>query len=430
MNILVVGVGYVGTTTALLFAELGWNVVGVDSNERKIQDLENGVLPFYEPGLDTLLKKHIESGKLSFSTNLSEAVKHHDVIFICVGTPSMEDGGADLQYVRQAATTIGASMDDYKLLVTKSTVPVGTQRQVVQWISEAQSQSIPFDVVSNPEFLREGSAMHDAFHPDRIIIGSDTEAGAEQLKRLYRDLECPYLVTSPATAEMIKYASNSFLAVKISFMNELARLCDQLDVSISDVAEGMGYDTRIGRSFLRAGIGFGGSCFPKDVKSLLHTSKMLGEPLRLLQDVVAINETQYIYVLERMRKRLGSFQGKQIAVLGLSFKPGTDDMREAPSLSIISYLVEHGAIVQVHDPVVRMPAPLLTDNLAQFADLQDTLSGADAAIICTEWPEYADADWASLKKAMKQPLLVDGRNMLNRERLQAVGFTYVGIGNG
>ncbi|MCM3337706.1 UDP-glucose/GDP-mannose dehydrogenase family protein [Paenibacillus sp. MER TA 81-3] len=430
MKTLVAGVGYVGTTTALLLAELGWKVLGFDTDNSKISALSNGTLPFYEPGLDTLLRTHLSNANICFLVDPVQAIRESQVVFICVGTPSLEDGSSDMRYIRSVAKMIGNHMQEYKLIVVKSTVPVGTQKQVVQWISEAQISSIPFDVVSNPEFLREGSAVYDAFHPDRIVIGSDSDAAAQQVKMIYRDIDSPYVVTKPATAEMIKYAANAFLAAKISYMNELARLCDQIDVSISDIAVGIGYDPRIGKSFLQAGIGYGGSCFPKDVKSLLHIAKEHDTNLSLLQQVVYINETQYQYFIEQMVRRLGGLDGKIIAVLGLSFKPGTDDLREAPSLKMISHLLQSEAAIQVHDPVAALPEQLLHKNIVQFESIKDTVRQADAVVICTEWPEYASASWSDLIQLMRNAAVFDGRNVLDGEQMKAWGYDYYGIGNG
>jgi len=430
MNILVAGVGYVGTTTSLLLAELGWRVTGFDTNEDKIQALRKGELPFYEPGLDELLKKQVKQKNIAFHSDMAEAVQQHDVIFICVGTPSLPNGEADLTYVQQVAEMIGSLMQEYKLIIMKSTVPVGTQRQVVNWIRSAQFRPVAFDVVSNPEFLREGNALYDAFHPDRIVIGSDSIAAAAQVESLYEPLNSPVLHTSPSTAEMIKYASNSFLAAKISYMNELARLCDRVGVSIADVAKGMGYDPRIGSSFLQAGIGYGGSCFPKDVKSLLYTATEHGIDMQLLKQVVSINTTQVQYALDLLQDRAGTLQDKSIAVLGLAFKPGTDDMREAPSLSIIAHLLKHGAKIKVHDPIARLQETMTGDNLAQVKDIDEALRGAEVAIICTEWSDYAQLDWQEMRQLMKTPVLLDGRNMLDGKQLQAWGYRYIGIGNG
>ncbi|OPA77403.1 nucleotide sugar dehydrogenase [Paenibacillus selenitireducens] len=430
MNILVVGVGYVGTTTALLFAELGWKVTGFDTDIHKIQALKEGNLPFFEPGLDTLLDKHVQLGNLSFTTDSAQAIRGHHVIFICVGTPSQADGSTNLTYVQKVAEMIGDDMESYKLIVMKSTVPIGTHKKVCQWITDAQQVHLPFDVVSNPEFLREGSAVHDCFHPDRIVIGSDSETAAQQVSMLYKSIASPLVMTNPTTAEMIKYASNAFLATKISYMNELARLCDQVDVSISTVAQGMGLDPRIGRSFLRAGIGYGGSCFPKDVLSLLHTAQDYGIDLNLIRSVVEVNNTQCQYFIKRIRSKLGILRGKRIAILGLSFKPGTDDMREAPALAIIKELLGCGSFLKVHDPVAKLPDGLKTHAIKQYDTIEETLLSVHAVILCTEWSDYVKGDWKAWSHLLKLPYLFDGRNVLDRSQLESWGLNYTGIGNG
>lgn len=428
MNILVIGLGYVGATTALAFAELGWKVSGIDTDKAKLESMQNGQLPFYEPGLDGLLLKHVQSGNVRFYTDAQQAIRDHQILFLCVGTPSGNDGSANLSYIQQAAEQIGEFMQEYKVIVVKSTVPVGTNRKVAGWIAGSQHSEKPFDVVSNPEFLREGSALHDALHPDRIIIGSQSERAASIVRQLYHTMSCPVLHTEPATAEMIKYASNAFLAAKISFMNELARLCDQCGVQVSDIAEGMGLDSRIGGSFLRAGIGYGGSCFPKDVKALLHTARQYGVRLTLLEKVVKINRNQYLYLMTRLSRKLHTLKGRKIAVLGLAFKPGTDDLREAPSLSVISYLLKHGAEVKVHDPVARVPDSVRTARLTQCLEAEEALQGADAAVICTEWPAYSALEWDRLRDVMRMPYLFDGRNMLDAAQMAAWGYDYQGVG--
>jgi len=430
VNILVVGVGYVGTTTALLFAELGFKVTGFDTDMDKIQALKEGKLPFFEPGLDTLLDKHVQLGSLTFTTDPAQAIREHQVIFICVGTPSQANGSTDLTYIQKVAETIGTYMESYKLIVMKSTVPIGTHKKVSQWVTDSQHEHLPFDIVSNPEFLREGSAVHDSFHPDRIVIGSDSETAAQQIRMLYQSIDCPLVMTNPSTAEMIKYASNAFLATKISYMNELARLCDQVDVSISTVAHGMGLDARIGRSFLRAGIGYGGSCFPKDVFSLLHTAKDYGIELNLIRSVVEVNNTQCQYFMKRLRSKLGILRGKRIAILGLSFKPGTDDMREAPALTIIKELLGCGSFLKVHDPVAKLPDGWKNHAIKQYESIEETLLSAHAVILCTEWSDYVEGDWQAWGQLLKLPYLFDGRNVLNRSQLESWGLNYNGIGNG
>lgn len=427
MNIVVIGTGYVGTTTALVLAELGWNVTGLDTDEYKVKLLQQGTLPFYEEGLETLLKKHLQSGKICFTNNTEKAIMDNDVIFLCVGTPSHPDGHADLKYVQQVSSDIGLYMDNYKLVVNKSTVPVGTQEKVTEWIRNAQPYPLSFDVVSNPEFLREGKALSDALHPDRIIIGADNVHASKLLQALYISMNCPVVITTPRTAELVKYAANAFLATKISYINELAGLCDRLDVSVKDVAEGIGLDSRIGSSFLHAGIGYGGSCFPKDVSALLQSAQEHGASLTLIEQVMSVNRGQHVQLLNKARKRLGSFNRKKVAVLGLAFKPDTDDIREAPALRIIQALLDERAIVSVHDPVAKLP-PSLNDSAKQCSSPEQALLGAEAAFLCTEWSSYPLLDWNRVKLFMNQPNIFDGRNMLNARLMSSMGYYYQGIG--
>ncbi|NOU94846.1 nucleotide sugar dehydrogenase [Paenibacillus sp. LMG 31456] len=428
MNILIMGTGYVGVTTGLVFTELGWNVIGLDPDHNKTASLSQGELTFYEPGLDTLLRKHIESGRIRFTSDPEIAVRESNVIFLCVGTPSDKDGSADLRFIRQASESIGQFMQDYKLIAVKSTVPIGTNKQLNQWITDAQTLPIPFDVVSNPEFLREGSALNDAFHPDRIIIGCDSDQAIDLMKTLYEKIRAPFFVTKPKTAEMIKYASNAFLATKISYVNELSRLCENIEVNISDVAEGMGMDHRIGQHFLRAGIGYGGSCFPKDIKAMLYMAKQYGAELSILDKVIQVNQTQYSHFLKVWEQKLGTFRNKKIAILGISFKPDTDDLREAPSISIIQHLLQIGATVRVHDPAAKLPSDLLSDRLEQVDRLEETLEQCDALILCSEWEQYKKADWVQLKAYMNQHFVFDGRNVLDGNHMTKLGFHYYGIG--
>ncbi|MCM3129560.1 UDP-glucose dehydrogenase family protein [Paenibacillus provencensis] len=427
MKILVIGTGYVGTTTALVFAEMGWKVTGLDTDSRKLNQLKQGILYFHEPGLTELLQKHNQLGNINFTSDKKEAIENNDVIFICVGTPSRADGSADLTYVKQVAQDIGQHMNGYKLIVNKSTVPVGTQEKVTEWITETQ-QGYPFDVASNPEFLREGKALEDSLNPDRIVIGTTNDAAAKQLRTLYSSMKCEPIETTPRTAELIKYASNAFLATKISFMNELSRLSDKLGVNIKDVAEGMGYDTRIGAKFLQAGIGYGGSCFPKDVAALVHKAEEEGMELQILKQVMSVNETQYLYLLDKAKAQLGDFSGKKVAVLGLAFKPDTDDIREAPSLRLIQQLMDHHATVHLFDPIAKLPAESKYDkvNIAQAPE--DVFNDADAVFICTEWPIFKGIDWMMLHSHMKQPNIFDGRNMLDAQMMKSLGYYYQGIG--
>ncbi|MFC5650039.1 UDP-glucose dehydrogenase family protein [Paenibacillus solisilvae] len=430
MNILVIGTGYVGSTTAMVFAELGCNVTGLDTDEHKIQQLKQGALHFYEPGLEDLLKKHVHSGRIRFTTNKEAAIQGNDVIFICVGTPSRLDGNADLRYVKQVAEDIGQMMGEYKLIITKSTVPVGTQEQITSWVQAAQEKPYPFDVASNPEFLREGKAVEDALNPDRIILGSNSKRATKLLESLYKSVKCPIVITTPRTAELIKYASNAFLATKISYMNELARLCDEMDINVMEVADGMGLDPRIGSSFLQAGIGYGGSCFPKDVSALILAAKQNNVQLEILDKVIHVNQTQYAYLLDKARERLGSFANKKLAVLGLAFKPDTDDTREAPALRVIERLLNEQAHVTVYDPVAKLPNYPPYDVLSVCADVEEAMLDADAVILCTEWPVFKTINWTDMKRLMHQPNLFDGRNMFDAQDMNAMGYYYQGIGYG
>jgi len=424
------GSGYVGTTTALVLAEFGWNVTGLDTDDRKVESLRQGTLPFYEDGLEVLLQKHLQSGNIRFTVDKENALKSHDVIFICVGTPARQDGSADLRNIKQVAKDIGRHMNRYQLIVNKSTVPVGTQERISEWIRAAQPSPYPFDVVSNPEFLREGRALTDALHPDRMIIGADNDHAAKLLQALYYSFDCPILITTPRTAELIKYASNAFLATKISFINEIAELCDKLDVNVNEVARGIGLDPRIGLPFLQAGIGYGGSCFPKDISALLRTAYEQDVGLTLVEQVASVNRSKHLHLLDKVRDRLGSFENKKVAVLGLAFKPDTDDIREAPAIRIIRRLLDERACVSVHDPAAKLP-PDLTHSAAaavQWETPQQALLDADAAILCTEWKNYRLIDWDRIKLGMNQPNIFDGRNMLDARKMTSMGFYYQGIG--
>lgn len=428
MKILIMGLGYVGATTGLVFADLGWNVIGYDPNEERLSALARGSLPFYEPGLSDKLKEHGETGRIRFTSDLPEAISECETIFICVGTPAKEDGSADLQYIEQAAVSIGRYMQDDKLVVIKSTVPVGTNEKVAAWIAGAQPSKISFDVVSNPEFLREGRALYDAFHPERIVIGSHQPEAARKVQRLYKGISCPMVLCSPRTAELIKYASNAYLAAKISYINELARLCDRIGVDVRDVAAGMGLDSRIGKRFLHAGIGFGGSCFPKDIQALIHEAHRQGTKLTIVESAHEVNRTQVRYAIDLWEPVIEGFENKTVAVLGLSFKKDTDDLRESPSLAIIDELLQRHAYVQAHDPLARLPEVYPRTRVKQFETMEGALYDADAVIIATDWDQYADADWARLKAKMHRPIIFDGKNMLSGRRLRELGYEYWGIG--
>ncbi|MCG1020142.1 UDP-glucose dehydrogenase family protein [Sutcliffiella horikoshii] len=425
MNILVIGTGYVGTTTALVFAEMGHKVTGLDIDEKKIRDLQNAKMPFYEPGLLELLLKNLKSGSINFTTNTEEAIKNNEIIFICVGTPSAKNGQADLKYVREVAYSIGKYINGYKVIVDKSTVPVGTAEMVEGWIIDKSKGEQTFDVVSNPEFLKEGSALYDALHPDRIVIGANSNKAYKIMNELYSGVDCPIVETSPRTAEMIKYAANSFLALKISYINEIARLCEELDINVIDVSKGIGLDKRIGPSFLQAGIGYGGSCFPKDVKALLESGKVHSIDLSLLDNAITINETQPIYFLQKIKREIGTFNGKTVAILGLSFKPNTDDVRESPSIRIIQELLKEGAIIKVHDPVVILPEE---KTVKQKNHIEETIENAEVIILCTDWDHYKNFDWEDISTRSKVRCFCDGRNCLESHLFSSQGIQYIGVG--
>lgn len=429
MNILIIGTGYVGTATALAFAEMGWKVAGLDQDTKKIDQLRKGLPYFYEQGLEFQLNKHLQEGNLSFTSDAKKAIRENDILFICVGTPAKLDGNADLKHIKQVARDIGRYMEGYKLIVIKSTVPVGTNEKINQWVQSSQTKRHPYDVVSNPEFLREGSALTDTMKPDRVIIGAQNEKAGNTVRELYRTMECPVIVTSPQTAELIKYASNAFLATKISFMNEMATLCDKLDINVLDVSHGIGLDSRIGQHFLQAGAGYGGSCFPKDIAALLKTAKKLDLTLSILEKVSAVNDSQPQYIMDQLQQLIGDdFRHKTIAILGLSFKPGTDDTRQAPSLRIIHGLLKDKACVKVHDPITKLHLAPLPKGLMQCDSAEQAVQHADAAILCTDWPLYKDMNWGQIKLRMKRPLIFDGRNMLDAEKMKALGFHYRGVG--
>lgn len=431
MSVLIMGTGYVGITTAITFAELGIPATGFDSEAAKIARLSEGHLPIYEPGMSAMLSKHLKSGQLRFSNDAASAIGEHRIVFLCVGTPSNSDGSANLYALRQASEWIGEHLRDGTTIVVKSTVPVGAHAQVREWIRAKRRSSARFDVVANPEFLREGSALADAMAPDRIVVGSDDPEAAKRVLALYDAIDCPKIVTTPEAAILIKYASNAYLATKISFVNELARLCEALGIDVSEVAEGMGGDPRIGAQFLRAGIGYGGSCFPKDVDALLHTAAANGRRLTIIQQAANVNRAQPLHLLEQWERRMpASFAGATVAVLGLAFKPDTDDLREAPSLVLLSELHDKRASVRVHDPVAVLPPHFRALGMTQCDSVEETLEGADAVVLCTEWPVYRNADWRSLKSRMRGRFVFDGRNALDAAGMTAIGFDYSGVGRG
>jgi len=431
-NICVIGTGYVGLVTGVCFADLGNQVFCLDINKDRIDKLNKGIMPIYEPGLEEIVERNIKNKRLSFTTDYQTALKDAEFAFIAVGTPSGVDGEADLQYVRDVAEKIAEVVDHPLIVINKSTVPVGTGDWVADIISQNKvSDKLDYAVVSNPEFLREGSAIGDFTNPDRVVLGSLDRDAADKVARLYDALRAPILITDLRTAEMIKYASNAFLATRISFINEIANICDELGADVREVAKGMGLDKRIGHSFLDAGLGWGGSCFPKDVKALAHMAVRNNSQPQLLQAVMDINRNQRRRVVYRLRKVLGgTLNGKVIGVLGLSFKPNTDDMREAPGTEIIHLLLNEGASVKAYDPQAMENAAKELPNIQLCDDPYQTAEGADALVLATEWNEFKQLDFEKVRKLMHTPVLVDGRNQWDSQVLRALGFTYFGIGQG
>ncbi len=429
-NITVIGVGYVGLVTGACFSDLGNRVVALDISEEKVASLKKGVMPIYEPGLAELVARNVNAGRLCFTTAYAEALKDAEFVFIAVGTPSGVDGEADLQYVRMAAETVAKVMDHPLIIINKSTVPVGTGDWVADIIRENQPSPIPFSVVSCPEFLREGSALTDFLNPDRTVLGSVDQDAAERVAQLHLPLRAPIVVTDLRTAEMIKYASNAFLATRISFINEIANICEALGADVKEVARGMGYDKRIGHHFLEAGIGYGGSCFPKDVKALAYMAQVHGKHPQLLQAVMEINSYQRKHVMLKLHEILGDLKGKTIALLGLAFKQNTDDMRESPSITIAEACQKQGAKVRGYDPVAMDVAKQVMPNVEMMPDPYTLVKGADAVIVVTPWNEFMQLDMAQIKDAMRTPVMIDGRNLYDPAVMANVGFTYRGIGRG
>ncbi len=432
MRIAMIGTGYVGLVSGTCFSEFGIEVVCVDKDARKIELLHQNVMPIYEPGLDTLVADNVKAGRLSFTTDFKAAVKDADAVFIAVGTPSRRgDGHADLSYVYAAAEEIADAMDGYTVVVTKSTVPVGTGDEVEQIIRKRRPDA-EFDVVSNPEFLREGSAINDFMRPDRVVIGTESERARAVMKQLYRVLyliETPIVFTSRRPSELIKYAGNTFLATKITFINEIADLCEKVGANVHDVAKGIGLDGRIGKKFLHAGPGYGGSCFPKDTLALVKTARDFGAPIRVVETVVAVNDERKKKMAERVVAACGgSVKGKAVAVLGLTFKPNTDDMRDSPSLDIVPALVEAGAEVRAFDPEGMEEAKKLLPAITYCDDAYATLAGADCLVIVTEWNEFRALDIGRIKSLLNAPVVVDLRNVWDPAEMRAAGFTYVSIG--
>jgi len=428
MKLSVIGTGYVGLVTAACFADLGHHVVGMDRDTERIRMLKSGAVPFYEPGLAELLHRVQQAGRLEFTTDIADAVRESDVIFITVGTPAREGGDADMSAVVSVAEGIAGALTDHRLIVEKSTVPVRTGERIRDQIHLLTRGAVPFDVACNPEFLREGSAIHDFLHPDRIVLGVTSERSERLLRELYAPLECPILVTDLTTAELIKHASNAFLAMKISYINAVAAICERVGADIRQVADGMGYDRRIGRAFLDAGVGYGGSCFPKDVAAFIRIAQEAGYKFHLLEEVARINEAQREVLVRHLIDALWVLDNRTITVLGLAYKPNTDDVREAPAIPIIERLCREGAVVRAYDPAAEANARQLLPGITYCPDPYEAARGSDAVVLLTEWDEFRSLDLVRLREIMRRPVLIDGRNLLDPRAARALGFHYAGIG--
>jgi UDPglucose 6-dehydrogenase len=431
MNICVIGTGYVGLVTGACLAEFGMNLVCVDKDVEKIDLLTQGKTTIYEPGLDHVVAKGATEGRLRFSSSLEEGIKSSLVIFIAVGTPPREDGSADLRFVEEVAGEIGRWMNGYKVVVMKSTVPVGTARWLKELIQKHQAKPIVFDIVSNPEFLREGSAVEDFMRPDRIIIGAESEQAVAVMKDIYSALyliETPFILTSLESAEMIKYATNAFLATKVTFINEIANLCEKLGADVHHVAKAMGLDGRIGKKFLHPGPGYGGSCFPKDTRALARTAREKGYHFRVLESVIQANEDQKQRMVTKIAEMVGDLRGMKIGILGLSFKPNTNDLRESSSIAIIRGLLEKGAKVKAFDPVAMNEAKAVLPGVEYGEDAYDAVSGADALVLATEWNQFRRLDLSRIKALLKTPIFIDLRNVYDPNRMKRLGFHYCGVG--
>jgi len=431
MNISVIGTGYVGLVTGACFAEFGLNVVCVDVDEEKIARLNQGRIPIYEPGLDSLVEKNLTQGRLSFTTDKKKAIERSLVIFIAVGTPSCDDGSANLAYIDEVARSIAESMDGYKVIVTKSTVPVGTGRRIKRIIEENQTEKVKFSIVANPEFLREGNAIEDFMHPDRVVIGAEDSEAIAIMKDLYSPLyfiEIPFVITDIESAELIKYASNAFLATKISFINEIALLCEKMGADVHHVVKGMGLDQRISPKFLHPGPGYGGSCFPKDTRALVQLALEYGIELKIINSVIEVNERQKMFMVDKIKEAVGDLKGKTLGVLGLSFKPNTDDMREAPSITIIRALQAEGAKIKAFDPAAMDNSKKILQDLHYCNDTYEVADGSDALIFMTEWNQFRKLDLPRIKSLLSFPIIIDLKNIYEPEVMDKLGFKYFCVG--
>jgi UDPglucose 6-dehydrogenase len=447
MKVCVIGTGYVGLVTGVCLAEIGHNVICIDIDEKKIKMLLDGKSPIYEDGLEELIKNNVNKKTLIFSTDLTSAIKSQEIIFICVGTPPLPNGKPDLTSLDAVSSLIGSTINGYKVIVNKSTVPIGTANRVKKIIKEnlnGDYKEYSFDIVSNPEFLKEGEAVTDAFFPERIVLGSENPKAIEIMKKLYEPLikqdfdyainnvnrksDIPIIITDSTSSELIKYAANAFLATKISFINEVANICERVEANILDVTYGIGLDSRIGPKFMRAGIGWGGSCFPKDVRALAFTAEEYGASANILNSVIQVNNYQRFKVIQKAMDMIGIIEDKIVAVLGIAFKPNTDDTREAPSITVINKLLELGAEVRAYDPIIKS-CPKEMDMKAIIAkDAYEAVKNANLIVLVTEWPEFLNLDFGRIKSLMKTPNIIDGRNLLNKKALQELGFNYKGIG--
>lgn len=432
MNISVIGAGYVGLVTGACFAEFGINVTCVDMDEARIESLTKGIPPFYEPGLEELMRKNMNEGRIHFTRDTEKAVRDSEVIFIAVGTPSRADGSADLSFVDAVARTIAGNLNGYKVIVTKSTVPVGTGERIRKIIQESGNADGQFDIVSNPEFLREGSAIEDFMRPNRVVLGASSERAVSVMKELYRPLyliEAPFIITDIETSEMIKYASNVFLATKISYINEIANLCEKVGANVQVVAKAMGLDGRIGAKFLHPGPGYGGSCFPKDARALLQIAESHGYDFKIARSVIEVNASQREWMIVKIEHALRGVGGKTLGVLGLSFKPNTNDIRESPAIDIIQELIARGAKIRVFDPAAMQDAKaVLVESVTYCRDAYDAAEGADAVVLITEWNQFRNLELERLKGLLKHPVFIDLRNVYETDRMRKNGFDYYSVG--
>jgi len=428
MNVCIVGSGHVGLVTGACLAGLGNKVICMDDDKGKIEGLKKGIMPFYEPEAEEMVHRNVDAGRLSFTTSVEEGVKEAEVIFICVGTPQGPGGAADLSYVEVASKRIAEAMDGYKAIVDKSTVPVKTGSWVKRMVQLNNRHNLDFDVVSNPEFLREGKAVYDFMHPDRIVIGVESERATKIMKELYQPLNAPMIVTSIETAELIKHASNAFLALKISYTNALANICEEVGADVTKVAEGMGLDKRIGPDFLDAGIGYGGYCLPKDVAAFIKIAEEIGYDFELLKAVERINAYQVPQIIKKAKSLLWNLNGKTIGILGLSFKPNTDDIREAPSINLIRQLQQEGVKVKAYDPQAMENIRLIFEEIELCSNLYQVAEESDALIIATEWDEFKEMDLLKIKELLNQPVIIDGRNIFEPSQMEKLGFMYRGTG--